>query len=236
MADVNVIVFSMNRAMQLELLLYSMQKFTRALWPPKVMRKTTLPRADEAYEIVARSYPTVRWTDQAEFKEKLIAQIDPQVPYTCLLCDDDVFFRQMPLVPAIAPGTCWSLRFGEESGYTVTPSRGIMGGYSIDGNIHRTNEYLCAIGSAQFDCPNRLEEQLNWGPLHKPVREMYGQYRCLVGIPHNKVQTTHPDNRDMGGSAQELQNRFMAGQRILLERMDFSGVRSCHWDVNYMFG
>ena len=232
---VGAIVFTIDRAMQLDAHLRSMKKFAPHLYPPKVMVRLTYPKSEIAYDILKDDFSDVTWTGQADFKNDLLRQIDSDRPLTVLLCDDSVFYRRLPQWLRVPPNTCYSMRFEKRTGYCVTPSCTGMGGYCVEGNVHRTQEYQAAIQSVKFTNPSKLEEALNWSGKAAPVREHFGFERCLVSIPHNKVQTDFPNNPSMGGSAIELNERFLDGERIDLDAMDFSNVIDAHQFIQYKF-
>lgn len=102
--------------------------------------------------------------------------------------------------------------------------------FSLDGHIYRTEEIWPHIERVGFSTPNELEDRL-W-----PVRFQlqYAEHSCLVGIPHNRVQDQYP-NKNAGGSAKKLNARFLAGDRIDLEAMDFSNVIGVHQEIPYRF-
>ena len=230
---VNAIVFSMNRAMQLDLCMRSMKRYAAHLYPPIVMRRATAAACEWGYGGVRAEHGGLVWTDQEDFKRKLIGLI--RGPQTMLLVDDDVFFRRLPEIEEVKPGTCYSIRLEDETGYALTPSLSGRGGYSVDGNIHRSEELRAALEAIEFSDPCKMEEQLNWNPSVRPVVEVHGARRCLVNIPHNKVQTIFPANPSMGGSAEELNERYLAGERIDLDAMDFSNVTGPHAFLPYVF-
>ena len=232
---VNAIVFTMDRAMQLDAHLRSMKKFAPHLYPPTVMVRTTYPESEIAYSKLKGDFADVTWTGQADFKNDLLRQIDSGRPLTALLCDDSVFYRRLPQWLSVPPNTCYSMRFEKQTGYCITPSYTGMGGYCVEGNVHRTQEYREAIRSVEFTNPSKLEEALNWSGKAVPVRERFGFERCLVSIPHNKVQTDFPENPSMGGSAAELNERYLTGERIDLDAMDFSNVIDAHQFIQYKF-
>jgi hypothetical protein len=60
---------------------------------------------------------------------------------------------------------------------------------------------------------------------------------CLVSIPANIVSSTHRNRArdDAVTSPAVLNARFLAGERIDTEAMDFSAVRGAHQDIPYAF-
>ena len=232
---VNAIVFTMNRAMQLDAFLRSMEKWAPSLFPITVMYRATSGKFLRGYSVLQGEHSSVQWVDQSDFKIKLIGLVNQGRPLTAMFVDDDLFYRSFTEPPSVASGECWSIRLEEISGYQRTPSRHPLGGYSVDGNIHRTEDLRAALESVDFADPCRLEEALNWNPTAPPVVERHGHLRCLVNVPNNHVANVFPDIPFMGGLAKELNDRYLAGERIDLDTMDFGGIGDCHCPVEYKF-
>ena len=103
--------------------------------------------------------------------------------------------------------------------------------FSLDGHVFRTANILPRMEAVEFHNPNELEAVMQVLPLKQPK---YEEHSCLVGIPHNRVGPNY-NNRNGGGTAKELNDRWLAGERIDLERMDFSNIIGVHQEVEYVF-
>ena len=108
---------------------------------------------------------------------------------------------------------------------------------SLDGHVMRTRLLLRLLGRTRFTNPNELEEELAMRRYLAPRWMMSLHESCLVSIPVNVVSGTH-GNRAGGDpemSPNALNARFLAGERIDLEAMDFSAVRGAHQEIPLVF-
>jgi hypothetical protein len=239
--SINTIIFSKDRATQLDALLRSLIRFAPQLLPATVLFLATEDRYREAYRILIAEHPSkVFFLQQgSSFRDDLLSLILPDTALTTMLVDDDVFYRSAPLVPKLQSGQCFSFRLGQniQRDYVtrkeqVPGSENFRYSYSLDGHVFRTDDLLPLVRCLEFDCPNRLEAYMQRSG--QPLEIFYDQHSSLVGIPHNLVQTAWPQV-SMGGSAEELNDRFLVGERIDLDMMDFSDVRATHQDILYSF-
>jgi hypothetical protein len=239
--EVNVVIFSKNRAMQLDALLWSMSRFAPHLLPATVLTLATEDRYQDAYQILERGHSskvTLLWQG-CSFKDDVISALNPDKMQSVFLVDDDVFYRPAPIAPDLKSGQCFSFRLGSNirvdsvTGNPQAPgTENFQYAYSLDGHVFRTDEILPLIRRLRFDGPNRLEEAMQKaGPT---LEVLYDWHGCFVGIPHNLVQTAWPVV-SMGGSAAELNDRYLAGGRIDTDAMDFSAVISTHQSIPYVY-
>lgn len=109
---------------------------------------------------------------------------------------------------------------------------------SLDGHVFRS----AMIRVALHDCPptslpNQIEEYLvdvvkDDGRLMACYEHSY-----LMGLPLNIVTPTHSNRNGQKypHSVQELNNRFLTGERVDLEALDFSDVRGAHQEIPLVF-
>jgi hypothetical protein len=240
----NAIIFSKDRAMQLDGLLRSIQQFAPALWPPTVLYRSSAEDFAWGYAALRMEfdYRDVRWVQRIgapTLKDWLMAaSVNAKAPLTCLLVDDDLFYRPLSDF-AVDPGTAYAPRLGLNCTWCFNEGRPQSEGTgdftchtSIDGHIYRTDEIMPRIASIEFTIPSQMENKL--GHINPPFRLKYADHSCLVGIPHNRVQQMYgyPNG---GGTVQELNERFLAGERIDLDAMDFSDVHGSHQLIEYKF-
>ena len=130
MTQLNVIVFSKDRACQLDLLLRSIQEFVLDIGAIRfsILYKSSAASYDQGYEKVKQAFPTFHFVDErkepGDFKSKLLALIDPGSPLSMFLVDDDLFKAAFSLAddpvrwfqdnPDIL---CLSLRLGKHIDY-----------------------------------------------------------------------------------------------------------------------
>jgi hypothetical protein len=236
----NVIVFSKDRAMQLDALLRSMVRFAPESEPITVLVRWREARYAESYQVLMADWPEVHFITESVFKTDLFTAIDANDDTLTMLVDDDVFYRPAPPVPDLKPGQCFSFRLGlnVRTNYVTGEPQGpgsddFRYAYSQDGHVFRTEEILPLLQCLKYGGPNTLEQAMQQGP---PLEVLHAEHSSLVNIPHNLVQTAWPQiSPSMGGSAAELNARFLAGERIDLERMDFSDVAATHQYIPYVF-
>ena len=111
---------------------------------------------------------------------------------------------------------------------------------SLDGNVFRASDILPIAEGYDFTNPNGLEDALaqwfNWNMAGK--RPLLASYResAVVNNPANIVNVTHPNRRAVSllQPQYELNRRYLAGERIDLDAMDFSGVNAAHYEMRYV--
>ena len=229
---VHSVIFSKNRAMQLDALLRSMRRYAPGFWPPTIFFMTTDSGADETYQHIMSEYPDCGWFRQLRkpITDDLLTCMETTRQYGALFSDDDVFFRPVPRFE-IGAGESFSVRFGSATFVEQCGPQPCLG-WSGDGNVHPINEMRAAIRTASPHDPNGFEPVMNHPTL--AVKEKRAALQSLVSIPHNLVQDVFP-NPNMGGSAAELTGRYLAGQRIDLDAMDFSEVKTSHAFMEYRY-
>lgn len=253
MAPIYTLIFSRDRAMQLDLLLYSMSKFAPQLHPVRVLYRASNKEFEEGYYRLRCNWKNVGWIPETDFNAQLLGclrecqagrmgedsdYLEPY-PYISFLVDDDVFYRPLPPDWMPSPGEAYAPRLGNNCTYCFNLSRPMNqqeGDFrctmSLDGHIYLADEILPTITQhAPYCHPNNIEDKL-WDKISPRLR--YAEQSCLVGIPHNRVGT-HP-NPNGGGSVVHLNDRFLQGERIVLEDMDFSNVHGVHQIIPYVFG
>ena len=234
----NVIIFSMNRAAQLDLLLTSIKQYAPWMWPPTILYRSTSDLFDVGYSILADEHQ-IGLMYQLPLKEKLLAAIDRLVPFTTMLCDDSVFFRALPEIPWLQPETAYATHLGKNCTYSYPVNKpqkegelDFLTSWGIDGHIYRTDDLTACLHAVEFSTPNKLEEAM--GQAARPLKLLYADHSSMVTIPANVVQHEFP-NRSAGGSVGELNGRYLAGERLDLDAMDFSNVIGGHQEIPFVW-
>lgn len=264
------IIFSRDRACQLDLLLRSMLfGGVTPFDPVTVIYRATDDLHGEAYSRVRADYRD-REIDFVDEQENLPAQareLLEDADLACFLTDDSVFYRQ-PIIPDSlgADDLCHSFRLGRNTTWCYPHARGQTHsvkigpsesaiswrwqgadgdfGYpaSLDGHVFRASHLRRALLTCREDAnPNRIEEHLDRrvrARLAKDYPLMTAEVESsLVGIPVNRVNQTNPNRYGdrYPVSAGDLLERYLAGERLSLDGMDFSDVRGAHQEIELVF-
>ena len=217
------IIFSKNRACQLELLL-------RSLSIPSHVLYTYEPGFKAGYEKLIKMYPKVDFIKQTDFKRQL-TEVVKHSDYILFLTDDDVMiapfsencpeFREfkdnrdvvslsLGLSPKVA-GKKWQWK-DYRGNYRLR-----MWGYpmSVDSCIFRAEDILPTIEANDITNPNQLETQLNLNIPNRPLMMCFTTPR-IVNNSVNQVQTNFPAHT-YGITTHELEEKFLKGERLSLE-------------------
>lgn len=261
---INVVIFSKDRAMQLEALLSSMARnviarvFSPDFWVVSILYTWSNPEYCEAYEQLKKEYThgwpltddvkacltallSPRWVLESKVKMQILAALDPRNLYSMFLCDDDIFYQRfdgaLDKINQLGPREAYAPRLGRNLTFCWNVNKPQKEGeldfdctLSVDGHIYRTQDIRPLVESINIQMPHDIENNL-WRERFKLY---YAEHSCLVGIPHHRVQNVS-GARDMGRSGKELNDRFLNGERIDLDAMDFSNVYSCHQPIEYVF-
>lgn len=255
----NIVVFSRDRAMQLDLFLRSFARFAAQAGEQSV--RVLYTWSNEEYRrgydrLIAGTPPNVGWIRETRFKADLLAAVDPRRPFTVFFADDNVFTRPFTfagettdLLDRCADVLCTSLRLHKHLTYcytrqlALTPPefgpdntyawRGQNGDYgypmSVDGHVFRTADILPRLAGLDFFNPNTLEAALARAPLDRP-KMACREDAALVNLPVNRVQTSI-DNLHGGIGADWLNARFLEGKRLDLEPLVDGRYPACHVEL-----
>jgi hypothetical protein len=255
----NIIIFSKDRACQLDLLLNSMQKLFRenSHYEPIVLYTTSDVHYKYGYQQLKKQYKNVKFIKERSFKINLINNIDQDKEYTVFFVDDNVWkepfsinSNQLLLMKEDPDILCLSLRLDPNLSYCYTHNSKMKPpefdqnlcwnwageeydfGYpmSLDGHIFRTKEILTLISKLQYTNPNSLEGKLSEVPL-KNEKMMCLKKAPIFNLPINKVQK-HNTNRHGNVSAKYLNERFLLGYRIALSPIIGFRNNACHQEVD----
>lgn len=249
------IVFSKNRAAQLDLLLRSLAKNawtedTRIIWYASTEQHL------RAYLLLER-YLTdnADWRGQIGnitpphlFDRDLRAALNSAGPVVTFFCDDDVVFRPVPYDPAALLRNEELLTFSWRLSQDAMPDQAAWRwpdlartdhGYpgSIDGHVFRTAHVQDMIGQEISD-PTALETVLAEGcelyAERRPVMAAFAD-QVLVGVPVNRVaeRSGCPHGERHPQSAESLAEAFLAGGRISVDSLDWPRVSTCHHEVEF---
>lgn len=108
---------------------------------------------------------------------------------------------------------------------------------SVDGHIFRTKDIYKLVSKINFHNPNTLEGNLQiFDNFPKEKMVSYKQSK-LVNSPSNIVNDTHPNRKgeQHGITVEELNNKYLNGETILLDKIDFSNIIGCHQELLFKF-
>lgn len=249
------IVFSYNRACQLDLLLSSLADNAPDVFDLHVLWRAKDSRFQSGYEICERDYPDVKFIreDGLTYQVRHLLKDAERVAF---FTDDDVLYRPVS-VPEIAADTiCFSLRLGLNTKLCYPHARtqkvprvsgadeitwswhGADGDFSypmsLDGHIFRADDLIPLLVGRHFSGPNFLEETLARGArlINRPLMSAHRQ-SSLVGIPINRVNTTTPNRHGElhPRSVEELNEQYLEGKRIYLRTLDVSNIVGAHQEM-----
>ena len=248
----NVVIFSKDRAAQLDLLLRSMPEWFDEVY---VIWTASDNNYRNAYQVLMNETPECVMCIQQgkDFKQDTVWFADSPNEHTMFLTDDDVFLRgfDMPTMPDNV--ACLSLRLNPRMDYCYTlnrpqkmPKIGTAGniwnwrladadyGYpmSLDGHIFRTADILPLLERLDYHDPNSLEAALARNPINRPMMMCFDR-SVIVNNPVNRVQDTIKNRfgEFFGYSQEWLNKQFMAGKRIKLEPFIGYDPNACHVEL-----
>ena len=228
------LIFSKNRAMQLDLLLTSIARHADIFASVTILYTHTTPHM-LSYQYVKQEHPgpahtPYRWIGETDFAAQVGAFLATHDTATFLV-DDDVFYRpacepdQLPWAHRLAPSVYPWRQYdpSSEDGYPL----------SLDGNTYAT-ETLLPLLDFPFGNPTALEAGLATRRDRFAPEWIYGREQTLCGVPHNRVSASS-GMPTMNGDADELLARYLDGERIDLDALDFSKVEAPHAEIEYEF-
>jgi hypothetical protein len=258
-------VFSKNRACQLDAFLRSLKFFWKD-W--KEYTKISVIWAYEgesflmAYEKMFKNNPDINFIDQTnkDFKQTMIEQTDPNIPFTVQFVDDIIFINPFTLkCPEFeafkneSETACLSLRMHPNITYcymrnilTIPPAEASKGkwawmglpgdwGYfaSQDAHIFRTEDILPCIKDQLYTHPNALEDKMTYFVKKRPFMRCFQEAK-IINIPSNRVgQNIY--NRVGNISVDFLNEQYLKGFRIDIRPFYGLKVNAVHYEMNYIW-
>lgn len=104
---------------------------------------------------------------------------------------------------------------------------------SVDGHIFRTNELKQILSDCRFNNPNQQEIAMQNQADRLPPLMACFEKSVVINTPLNRVQDTclNRSGENFGQSAKEMNDRFIAGQRLDFNSIDFSNIIGCHQEL-----
>lgn len=247
------LIFSKDRAAQLDLLLRSLRRFaghelTKVLWT------TSSDEFTDAYMQlpVNRADWMLEEALDLELRRALWECPDEMVTF---FCDDDVVFREMPDDLMTKMGTfsfqvlTGSFRLGRTNplwpgnevwGWADLPRTDFGFPGSIDAHTFRVSDVLWMIEDHHISNPTMLETVLAQMCEHlaqdRPLMTCDSE-QSVVGVPVNRVSESSgvPFGEVFPQTTEELNDRFLQSARISLADAiaDLSNVTACHQEIEF---
>lgn len=256
---INIIIFSRDRASQLELLLSSMDEHWSEAFEHniKILYTYSNENFKKGYDILIEEYDDVNFIKENNFKEDLLNLIENK-KYTIFFVDDIIFkedfsldCEEFKIFEEQKDILCLSLRLHPNLIYCYAAGipmrkpifknniwewKGKDGDYgypmSVDANVYRTSEIKEKLEILNYKNPNSLEAILAANPINLPKMICFNNSKILNN-PCNKVQTNNP-NRHGSVSAEYINEKFLNGFRI---KNSANGIKniSCHQEIPVTF-
>jgi hypothetical protein len=228
-------IFSKDRPMQLDALLRSVRRYApELLGPLHVIYTQTGVDFATGYAQCQVDHPYCHWHYEAgatQF-ELRVRRLLADMQFVCFLVDDDLFYRDAPH-PGLALPFSFRLDYGRWYWRDYDPYSDEGYPLALDGHIYDVPS-LVPLLDFEFANPTQFEAGLDGNRAQFGPQMIYG-YRCLVGIPANRVSSSSNMRTTGGPSAEELNRLYLDGKRIDLDET-FAGVRvtAAHQDIPYV--
>jgi len=219
---IDCLIFSKDRACQLDLLLRSINQHAPLLYRSVTVLATY---TDETYR---RGYgrcmeehgDEISFLREIDFEWDVRRWLNRSWGLVSFLVDDDVFYRAAP--PPAAIKAPFSLRGGD---YDYP--------FSVDGNVYRRRDVVSLLEGLSFRNPTELEafahnvrRRLPFTTV-KPCRPP-----CLVGVPANRVSDSS-GMPHMGVAVSDLNRFYLEGGR--LELPEIKDDLAAHAAIDYRY-
>ncbi len=221
---INAIIFSFDRAMQLHLLLESINKNAKGIFNINVLYRCSNEEFKKSYDLLKSRFSEINWVEETNFKEQTLKMMETNLELTCFGVDDDVFFRELNEGDIIEcmkneDTICFTPRQGLNTNvcYSMSCENIILPdkedekfiwwdrtkryadagyGLSLDFHIFRTKEIKKMVKNTIFSNPNTLEGGLQMFDDNFPKDTLVAyKQSVLVGVPINIVQNVCPNRK-----------------------------------------
>lgn len=247
----NTIIFSRDRAMQLDALLATIEKFfPAALANVSILYTFSDDSFGKGYERLVKKYTGgIRWVFEENFRTQVLSLVSNNSKYTMFSPDDGMMFGLPNFVGLEDNVLCHSLRLGRNTTmcYPQSRSQGIPDSFpkwrhgdsdgdfsypfSTDAHVFRTSDLSEILRERDWRSVNTMEYAMSRAESKRPY--MTAQERSVyVSIPHNRVQNDFA-NRNEHGSARRLNDLFLEGRRIEPFQMNFSEINGAHCPIPF---
>lgn len=254
---IDLIIFSKDRALQLEGLLSSLKENCKIFNKIVIIYDYSNKEYEEAYTKLMSEHPVLWLFGDISFKERVLFAFG-ESEYTCFMVDDLIVYRKLQWKKEDASqfivSEIFSFRLGNNirhSLFELQPNdvetihtfdwtkQSKYWGYplSVDGHVFKTEYIKSIVKGINFDNPNKLEAHFQSFIPQAPKYMSCFNQSVVVSLPINRVSNTatavygefHPH------TAKELNDRFLAGERMDWQAMNFEDIKSPHQEVELKF-
>lgn len=258
----NIVIFSKDRALQLELLLRSMKQFFREsiVYKPSIIYKASTPDFQKGYDKLKEIHTEFNYIPETNFRDNVLACLsDYSKNYTVFFVDDNVFVA--PFSPMDREFHHWTERLNIST-LSLRMHPGVT--YCYTANIQTPSPvplisdpftwyyptckgdwgYMCSLDGHVFRS-HEIRPLINRVRFSNPnsledaiATYPWGSYMCcyqtprILNIAANRVQT-YNNNRNMGVSVEALNSEFLNGKRIALEPLLSIRANAPHCEAPY---
>jgi hypothetical protein len=261
---IQAVIFSKDRACQLDLLIRSIRKFWIGYNDCNitVIYKYSNDDFKKGYELLKAKHSEFKFREETAILKDIQMSFDTVTPYSMFLVDDDIFVRVFNIHDK---DIVWHT-FTVHNGFVCLSLR-------LGANIHRNYEkgaikqpmdflndfpyvWKWRQSESDFGYPGSVDGHIFRTPLllsmldsvdhccnieptlmrHMPQNEYMICYNksVIVNIPNNMVQKLHK-NQHMNGNINDLNNKILEGKTIKLDPFINIDNDSCHYPMEYCF-
>jgi len=240
--ELSIIIFSKDRACQLDALLRSIYLNVKIPYEVHIIYKASNQVFECGYEGVWMAHPAdnIYWHVETDFKRNLDNLLGTiAAPYTVFMVDDMIVKREIAkdkiFLQLESPDVLGiSLRLGRDidadaikKGVNVPMNsqnlwrwkdcsiKGWNYPMSLDGTIFKTSDIQC-IKKLEYKKPNSLESAMSRKPLGNPLMVCYDKAKT-VNLAINRVQNEVKKNHCGDITEKFLNDKWLAGQQICLK-------------------
>ena len=253
------VVFSRDRAMQLDLLLQSLDRYCAD--PIVVIFKASTARYSDAYQQLREEWdlPWRPFWPEVHFQNDVNHALRGS-DLTTFLCDDNIVYKPLAKIDVLFGEDNRFLTYSHRLGkntvvqyptgldqehpgcnyYEWEHEEGDFG-YpgSIDGHTFRTSDVIRMLDGKEYPNPTALECALVEGCREIANERPYmaiGEHSSVVGVPVNRVslQSNVRHGNDPRLTAEALNEGYLAGERLKLSAIDFTNVNGAHTELDLL--
>jgi len=253
---IDIIIFSKDRACQLDALLRSIDIKFKIAHNTKVIYTYSNEKFRAGYDILQSDKNQIEYYPEVSFKKDFLSLLQQCNNKLVSFMVDDILmtedFDEEFVVNEFLNDTtvlCLSLRLGKNLNYCYALSKpmtlptivnrrwnwrscGMDWGWamSIDGNIFRKSDFIPYIQTISFSYPCDLEGYMMQKPMGNQYMMCFDKSK-LINIPINRV--VKHQNRIMNSplTADKLNDLYLNGHRININSVFGINNNSCHYEV-----